>query len=158
MNLVFEILKLIVQLVGAMIVARLAVNWALDRYKREKVWDRRLSCYSDIVTAIAEMLRVNNEWFDDAAYRRENVAEDGDRAMRYKEAKRKFLEVASSGRLLLPKQSTGVLQRLIHDIDSRPKFDFYEDALAHDASVLESALDELIELGQGDLGAKHLAY
>mgnify|MGYP005990694333 CR=1 FL=1 len=54
----FEVVKLGAQFSGALVVARLAVNWALRRYKSEKIWERQLAAFSDSVSALAHLRKV----------------------------------------------------------------------------------------------------
>ena len=38
----FQTIKMAAQLVGALLIAGVAVKWALERYKKEKSWEERL--------------------------------------------------------------------------------------------------------------------
>lgn len=147
-----EAIKLGAQLIGAVVIARLTVKWALSRYKEEKVWERKLASYSDVIAAVGEMLRVTNEWLDDEELRRDRPDLNEERSARYSTARRKLLEVTATGRLLLSSEAQGILAELNHNMDTIPKFDFYEDLLAHQSSVLESSLSELVGIGRADLG------
>lgn len=145
-----EFLKLALQLAGALIIARLAVNWALDRYKREKLWERRLASYADVVSALGEMVRINAEWYDEAITRRDQVKAD-EREQRYKTAKRKLDEVSAVGQLLLPSRAVMVLNLLDNDLRVQPRQHSYEDALDWQGECLDKALTSLIEIGREDL-------
>ncbi|WP_281978558.1 hypothetical protein [Pseudorhizobium flavum] len=54
----FEIGKLLAQIGAAAVVAWLGVRWALTRYKSERLWDRRLALYTELLTSITDMQRV----------------------------------------------------------------------------------------------------
>ena len=54
MNVGLELAKLAAQFFGALVVARLAVGWALRRYKTEKTWERRLAAAVTDARAEAE--------------------------------------------------------------------------------------------------------
>lgn len=97
----FESLRLLAQGAVAFIVARLAVRWALSRYKQEKLWERRLAAYSDIIVALSEMRRVNRLWYDDLICRRERD-EDFSRQQeeRYKAARLRLEETLAVGMIL----------------------------------------------------------
>ena len=41
--LLFELSKLAVQFIGALVITWLAVKWALSRYKAEKTWELRMA-------------------------------------------------------------------------------------------------------------------
>ncbi|RWX74434.1 hypothetical protein EPK99_24945 [Neorhizobium lilium] len=53
----FEVLKLGTQFVGAVLVARLTVSWALGRHKTEKTWERKEAAFSEILNALLSMER-----------------------------------------------------------------------------------------------------
>lgn len=145
-----EFIKLVAQLAGALLVARFAVSWALDRYKREKLWERRLNSYADVVAALGEMLRVNSEWYEEAITHR-NEEKASEREIRYKTAKLKLNEVSAVGQLLLPPRAQVVLRLLESDLNLRPRHDTYQEALEWQADILTKALDEMIELGRADV-------
>ena len=145
-----EFLKLALQLAGALIIARLAVNWALDRYKREKLWERRLASYADVVSALEEMIRINAEWYEEAITRRDQEKAD-EREQRYKAAKLKLNEVSAVGQLLLPPRAVVVLNLLENDMRLRPRHKTYEDALDWQGDILDKALTSLIDIGRDDL-------
>ena len=146
-----EFLKLCVQLAGALIIARFTVNWALDRYKREKLWERRLASYADVVSAIGEMLRINADWYHEAITLR-NSAKADEREQRYKEAKRKLDEVRAVGQLLLPPRAVTVLNVLDNDLRLRPHHETFEGHLDFERENLEEALGKFIDIGREDLG------
>jgi hypothetical protein len=47
-----DIVKLAIQFIGALVVARLTVQWALGRFKREKKWEREVTALADVVGAL----------------------------------------------------------------------------------------------------------
>ncbi len=152
MNLTFEIARLITQLVGALMVARLAVNWALDRYKKEKIWEKRLGSYADVVAALGEMLRLNREWRRASLSNTDDETQN-DRSLRFKEAKLKLNEVSAVGRLILPSRAQLILTELEDDLNATPRFDTRADALDWQREILYNTLDRLIELGRENLGS-----
>ena len=51
----FEVYKLIAQLGGALLIARLTVYWALSRFKSEKLWERQSAALSEVLQAVTEL-------------------------------------------------------------------------------------------------------
>ncbi|TAA61868.1 hypothetical protein [Shinella sp. JR1-6] len=59
-----ELLKSMLQLLGAALVAWLAVRWALARFKSERMWERQFSVLSDLLSAVFDLSRMLREWDD----------------------------------------------------------------------------------------------
>lgn len=149
---IIEAVKLAAQLIGAVVIARLTVSWALSRYKAEKLWERRLGAYADAVTAISEMRTVVGQWFDDAITRSERSEEiTALLATRYRTARKKLEEGLSAGLLLLPQETADLLSKLIEDLDRSSVDGGYEAALDHDWGLLDVTLKQLLEIGRRDL-------
>jgi hypothetical protein len=58
----WEVIKLIVQFSGALIIARLTVQWALGRFKTEKSWERQTTAFAEILASLRETIRVLDKW------------------------------------------------------------------------------------------------
>jgi hypothetical protein len=56
----WDILKLAMQGIGALVFARMTVVWAIDKFKSQKRWERDASTYAGTVAALREMKRVND--------------------------------------------------------------------------------------------------
>ena len=54
-----EIARAMATFVGALLISWLTVRWALDRFKREKRWEREAAAYADVIAAIADLVRWN---------------------------------------------------------------------------------------------------
>lgn len=94
--------KILIGLVGAMIVAYLTVTLALGRFKREKLWEKRLAVYSDLFEGMSEMLRVDEIWYRrEKEERAENEEYEAELMERYRKA-RATTESASALAKLLP--------------------------------------------------------
>ena len=148
-----ETVKLIAQLGGALFVARVAVRWALERYKSEKMWERHLAAYVDVVTALAEMKRVLGVW-EEYILRISQPSDEQATAQRerWSAASRRFEEVAATAQLLLPGEIAGLLARAERDLDSAGvNLDEYR---ANEAQyeVVNSTLKEVISHGRRALG------
>lgn len=145
-----EVAKLVLQLVGALGVARLTVHWALGRYKTEKTWERKLTAYIDVLTAVSEMPTVSDQWHDDELLRRDRPNEhDIETADRYKVAKRKLDESAAIALLLLSEQTQETLKTLNLELSKRA--DSLEEHLDNQSYALKQAQIQLVKQGQAAL-------
>ncbi|HWU96658.1 MAG TPA: hypothetical protein VN029_13755 [Sphingomonas sp.] len=149
----FEAAKLALQFGGALLIARLAVVWALRRYKAEKSWERRLAAYVDVVTAIGEMLHVVGRWMSDVEDDR-NPTEEWNKAQRerYQAARRRLDEGAAAASLILPQETTATLTQLRKELEASPRGGDYYLALDHDYGNLTTALKSVVAQGRATLG------
>ena len=151
-TLYLELIKLSLQFIGALIVARLAVKWALRRFKSEKTWERRLAAYSDVIAAVGEMRLVTDEWFDDSLVRRERPEEyDRERRQRYAGARRRLEEAAAMAELLLPKDTADTLGNLVKELYSSSEAATYEEHLDNQGYTLKIAQRALVTQGKAAL-------
>jgi hypothetical protein len=150
---IIELAKLTLQLLGALIVARLAVKWALNRYKSERTWERQLSAYADAVTAVSEMRLVVGRWLDDEMEDKSDSEErKAEHEQRYRLARRRLEEGLAAAVLILPNRTADGLKQLMIDIDNAPRAETYFDHLEGQYSLLNQASNKLIEQGRLNLG------
>lgn len=148
-----EALKLGAQFAGALLIAWLAVRWALARYKAEKMWERRLGAYADLVLALGEMRRVNRLWFDDSIMRRERPEDfREEQEVRWKVARRRLEEVVATGQLLLPQETMAALDQFEKELEQQRWHQTREDALDDRFGMISNALNRLTRMGRADLG------
>jgi hypothetical protein len=149
---VFELVKLAIQAAGAIFVARLAVRWALNRYKEEKTWERQLTAYADVLAALGEMRLINGKWADEveggASYTPEYKQMHQER---YRAARRKFDEALAVASLVLPKPTNVLLHKLDRNLAGVTYEDIW-DAYNQEYSLIDDALAELTAQGRDALG------
>ncbi|MHA0333705.1 hypothetical protein [Sphingomonas aquatilis] len=144
----WEVVKLAAQALTALVVARLAVRWALSRFKQEKVWERKLAAQSDILVALAEMRRVYGRWIDEMeTHSGADEAADREHQERYRAAKRKLEEAMPLAQLLLPVGVTRILEKLEQERAALFTGDMYVDYNRH-YSLLDDAIAELVQDGR----------
>lgn len=145
---VWECIKLTAQGGAAFLVARFAVRWALDRFKQEKVWERRLSAQADIIVALAEMRRLYGRWIDEIEEHR-STNEDADREHtdRFRQAARRLEEAMPLAQLLLSSDTSKLLAKLENDRDGVRSHDMYED-YCKQYSLLDDAIGQLVQDGR----------
>lgn len=131
-----ETFKLVAQLAGALGISWLTVQWALGRYKSEKMWERESAAITDLVEALGEIEGALNFWLrievEDANYTDEWLEY---RAARYRRAREKFDGVSAVASLILPDELAGQLASFVEVMEtSADEFDYivtnYENQLA----------------------------
>lgn len=151
MNYGWEFAKIAVQLAGAVLVARLAVTWALKRYKTEKAWDREMEALANVVQALSEMDRVIFKWMQE--YARETEFSDQyseELETRYREARRKFETTAAAAAILLPKEINEALDNLDRQLNQGGFTDQW-DRFTSDSTKIQEALETTIRFGKAHL-------
>lgn len=157
LGLTFELLKLVLQLSGAVIVARLTVSWALKRYKSEKTWERRMTAYIDALGAIGAMERISGRQFDRAIVGRDTSPEQDEIELEeWRSSRRRLNENIVSARLLFSEKTSVILTSVIlADLDkamfSAAQNDFYVESLDDTFGALRAAKEALIEDGRTTL-------
>jgi hypothetical protein len=150
---VIEVCKLAAQFAGALLIAKLAVSWALNRYKSEKTWDRQLAAYVDAVTALSEMRLVVGSWSDElTGALLVSSDSDGIQSDRYKIAKRKLEEGVAAARLLLLSDTANLLAGLSPEIEIAKRGHDQVEDLDRQYDILDRTLNRLIEEGRKTLG------
>ncbi|WP_288806372.1 hypothetical protein [uncultured Novosphingobium sp.] len=149
-EIIFEAVKLIAQGIVAFVVAWQSVRWALSRYQSEKIWEKRLSAYADLVAAVSEMKEFNAfeqfYYFDDLIQRSEEVVDERKKA--YALARKKVEEFLALGQLLLPESTQKILQEFQRDLANNGPHASYEDELEAEGPILTEALEALIAEGK----------
>ena len=75
-----ELIKLVLQVLGGLLVAWVTVRLALRRFKSERRWERQTSTLADLLIAIDQLDRLNDIWYQAEIERRE-LSEERSRAM-----------------------------------------------------------------------------
>jgi hypothetical protein len=113
----WELLKLLAQFSGALIVAYLTVRWALTRFKSEKTWERQSAALADVFSALREMERVKYiEYSIEIEHREPSDQYVEKLRSRYSEAEKKFYDVAAIAVLVLPTGIAAVIEKLEDDL------------------------------------------
>jgi|GEM_PF-2873025 len=147
-----EIVKLLLQMGGALIVARLTVFWALRRYKSEKAWERQHDTLTTAVQAISELQRVVDEWANEDEERNYPEEYSDTLRARFATAKRDLERVTAAGRLILPDNINSVLETLIRDLNAPAEWDWWPDRVSELKSYVEKA-SGIIPAGRRLLGS-----
>ena len=147
-----EAFTLALQLIGTCLIAWLAVGWAFRRFKREKLWERRLTAYSELIEALDELARISGIWSQDELLKRDRSAEDQSRLEdSYRSAALRLRVAEATGRLLLPANSQKTLDQLSEEREAREQIDQLYEMLEHDAATMQAAAKQLACEGRKSL-------
>jgi len=150
-QIIFEGIKLAAQGGTALLISWLAVRWALARYKKEKVWERRLSAYSEVLAGLAEMLVTTGALFEHFAQitkmSKEQIVGTGER---YRAGRRRLEEAAAAASIVLPLRVSTRIEKLLADID-RGSADSAAEAEDHEYGLIKAAIADLQAYGRDDL-------
>jgi hypothetical protein len=141
-----EVAKAIATFIGALIIARLTVNWALGRYKAEKRWERETTAMTDLLSAMSELHRINGDWIDDMANDRIASPEDEDRRIRYQAARRRLEETLAAASILLPARAQDTVRELVVVLNRH--YDTWSEALFETNEALHKGRAELVAFGR----------
>ncbi|MFG1375329.1 hypothetical protein [Xanthobacter autotrophicus] len=144
----FELIKLIIQFGGAFFIARVTVNWALYRFKSEKIWEKKILTYTDIISSLYEMKIINEEWLhDDLTNRNRPDRVNKLRRENYDKSENKLNVAIALGNLFFSEQLNQTLletkKRLAHN-----NANCFQEEIEHDIEVISSALDAAIMEGK----------
>ncbi|MDG6079736.1 hypothetical protein E3U23_11105 [Erythrobacter litoralis] len=149
----FEIVRLIAQLVGALLIAWLAVRWALSRYKSEKVWERSLEAYSEILSLLVEIRGIDHDRL--TMLQEADVYAGHPQASefhsRLSDVQPRLQKAVAKGRLLLPERAQAILIELSAEFDRQRSSSDLEHLLNARYVAVGKAMTALIDFGRGDL-------
>ena len=149
----FEVLKIALQAIAAIAVARATIWPALARFKSEKLWERQLAIYSDVVAALNDLIETRDEerWqLDEGGLSRERQRDNNQKTQA---AWRKLSDARSLALIALPSLKP-IVEQLDRDrfaIDVEAEGDPWE-MLSLELNALEAARRDIIEHAQRLLG------
>ncbi len=151
-NFGFEAIKLCAQFLGALFVARMAVQWALNRYKNEKHWERKLQVYTDVLAAIGTMMEILGTWERWEIGGNEPTDElQKEYRNRYWAARQKLHESVGATALLLPVDVSTHLAKLTDVLNKTDKAAGWMEAIGNEWSALYELKKEVVKIGKDDL-------
>lgn len=130
----------------------LAVELAFGRYKRERLWERKLQALADVTAAISALWRLNDLWLQDHEdEHRPAASAEEERARRFRESEWKLREVAAVARALWIDGVPEVLSAVEASFDAAASVAEYGDvteAYELQSKVFSEALAQLAEIGR----------
>ncbi len=147
----WSVLQLLQAFIVAVLAAWLTSFFALNRSRREKVWDRKAAAY----TAIFEALFNMGSWFDrhmDALERDHEIPSEMQTTMsqEYQVAKTSLQRRLVGESWLLPEQSRFLLDNLVSDLTMSDLTDWFQ-VLDHGQLLIAECSGELRTLVRRDL-------
>jgi len=139
----WDVLKLSIQGIGALIFARFGVVWAIDTFKSQKRWERDAATLSSVLASLREMNRANSILWDSETqtqnYTEEYLKEAG---VRWRTARQKFEDAAAIS-IFLPKEISSIVLKVEADLANSPSHGTYLDDLEYDGHLVSEALRNL---------------
>lgn len=130
----------------------LAVELAFGRYKRERLWERKLQALADVTAAISALWRMNDLWLQEYQEdERPDASALEERGRRFRESEWKLREVAAIARALWIEGVPQVLSAVEASFDEAAVLVDYGDvteAAELQGKVFQQALAELAEIGR----------
>lgn len=143
----------LVSLGGALLIAMITVYLAFWRFKRERLWDRRLITFSDMVESLSEMNRVHGILWDRMAEGRDDETEGAKKYIaelhdRFKTANRKFESASATARLILGPDVEDVIKKFFKGMDHARQTTDYTVHMDREGDALAEALKAILALGR----------
>lgn len=144
-----ELMKLAAQLIGAIVVAKLAVQWALERFKSEKSWERQVAALTDVVAAMGAMTRCAKRWLNDYYQDGQPTkAREAELMKIYRDGELLLQQVSATARLILPKVLADHIANTEESLETTTDVPNYEEWLLLELEILETSIDDLIAMGR----------
>lgn len=136
----------------ALLVARLAVPWALARFKQERLWERKLQAYLDLLSSLRMMHEAKQGLYE--LVETTHPGKDAHRSTlegHYRaglDLVRANIRVAE---LLLPGKLVRVLVDFSAQMCTVPTSDDWEEIFSRDLGLIARVIDDLTRLARADL-------
>ena len=139
----WEVIKLIVQFVGALFIARLTVQWALGRFKSEKSWERQTTTFAEVISALREFERILDQLYQDEIHARSYSDEFLNRLnKRHQEIRNRYQEASSLAAIILPDDISDIIVKLEAAL-ADGNYDSRLEAIDNELHLVTTALKEL---------------
>ncbi len=150
-----EILKLIFQVSISIGAAFLAAWLAAKRFREDKLWEKKMEAYSELVDALHKMKFPPSEHFDAAVEGRE-INKDYSQELwdEFKVARRNVLRIAESSSLLLSHEVMSVVQEMETGLSKARNAHTWGEHLDEQYGSIQGCLKNVKEIGGRELGVK----
>lgn len=139
----WEVIKLIVQFSGALIIARLTVYWALSRFKSEKGWERQTTAFAEVISVLREFDRILDQFYEDEIHARSySEAYLARLNTRSQEVRDRYQKASSLAAIVLPNDISEIIVKLeaaLADGNYNSQF----DAIENESHLVKTAIKEL---------------
>lgn len=151
--LIFEIAKIAAQMGVASFVAWLTVRWALKRFKAEKSWERQLSIYTDLISALRNLAATLGRWRPHLDGTNPMSDETMGRLReRYMADRERISEALAAGLVLLPEDQALLISQIENDLNEHREDLTHEQALEREIEIVGKAFGEAVKAARIVLG------
>ncbi len=156
MNICLEIIRLALQFFGALAVTYLGVKWALNRYKREKMWEKHVNVYGDIISSYRKLLAILGRWRPHLSGTDLINDDEIDKLVaKYHAERDRLFDALSVGLVILPKEQAKKLDEVLGQL-SRPVQEERDHLKALEAEIdaVSEALKYIIPIARRVAGSR----
>lgn len=140
----FEIVKLVVQFLGAALISWLAVKLAISRYKSEKSWERQIEAYVGIIKSLTELSILKRKMLGNhEANREQSEQETKDFDNKYQENRLKIIEYIAIAKICLPKEISKYFSEIYEEMEKSRDYDDHYIDLYSDLKIVESHIEKM---------------
>lgn len=149
-----EIAKGVAQAGTAAIVAALSFFWAVNQYRKQRLWDRKVESYYAVLEALTEVRRliiIEQRSFDPQTGRRGRY-DAANFEQRLESSIERLVATSATARLILDTTSAGALSAVMNGIGEvglkrLPRAEAHREMIA----LLEATIEELSSYGRAEL-------
>ncbi|WPD22378.1 MAG: hypothetical protein SD837_19590 [Candidatus Electrothrix scaldis] len=151
-----EVVKLSVQIAVSVGAAFLAAWLAAKRFKEDRLWEKKMEAYADLVDALHKMKFPPGEHFDAAIGRRDIDKEYSTELWReFSLARRNVLRIAESSSLLLSPELMEVVEEMESRLSNADHETCWEVHLDTQWAAINECLKKVKRIAGRELGIKH---
>ncbi|QIA66032.1 hypothetical protein GT360_21305 [Vibrio astriarenae] len=144
--------QILVGITIASISAVVTVKLSLNRFRAEKVWERKLQAYENVIDAFHQIKKYYDEHYSSSLTQTRMSEEQKEELSKAQVKGRAELSRAIDiGGLLLNSNAILAVECYLSNYHNCPDFDFYEEHLDHNWSITDKALKEFIVHAKIDL-------
>ncbi|HAS8420719.1 TPA: hypothetical protein I7738_21740 [Vibrio vulnificus] len=144
--------QILVGITIASISAFVTVKLSLGRFRAEKVWERKLLAYENVIDAFHQIKKYYDEHYTFSIERtRMSEEQREDLSKAQTKGKADLSRAIDIGGLLLNSSAILVVESYLSDYHNCPVFDFYEEHLDYNWGLADKALKEFIVHAKSDL-------
>jgi hypothetical protein len=151
-----ELVKLLVQISVSVGAAFLAARLAAKRFKEDRLWEKKMEAYVELVDALHKMKFPLGEHFD-AAIKHRDIDKEYSRELwsEFSLARRNVLRIAESSSLLLSPELIEVVEEMESEISKADNETCWELHLDYQWAAITECLKKVKKIAGRELGIKH---
>lgn len=138
--------------IAAILSAALTAHWALQRFRSEKWWEKKVQTYTDIARALFLVKRYVDDWLESYEQKFSRTEEYKARLLEdWHQGARAVEEATVIGTFVISPEAARVLDILRDEKAKGDPEDAYDEA-THEATALARAIPAFIAAARKDLG------